>query len=199
MTPRRILSLAGSLVVVVLSVACSTAPSTSPSSFDAAAPASTDSSPAPSQSAANFEIKFMQNMIDHHQMAVEMAEICLTNAVHEELRSVCSDIIAAQSAEIRQMQRWLQRWYDVSYTPTMKSGDERMLERLASLTGAEFEMMFMEMMIRHHETAISAAESCVEKASHVEMVSLCENIIATQSAEIEQFRAWLCQWYGECR
>ena len=199
MMPRRICSVAGVLTAVVLSVACSASSSTSPSSLDAPVPASTDSSPAPSQSAANFEIKFMQNMIDHHQMAVEMAEICLTNAVHEELRSVCSDIIATQSAEIRQMQRWLQRWYDISYTPTMKSGDERMLERLASLSGAEFEMMFMEMMIRHHETAISAAESCVDKAPHGELVALCENIIATQSVEIEQFRAWLCQWYGQCQ
>lgn len=38
-------------------------------------------------------------MIDHHQMAIEMAELCLTRAIHEELRATCENIIATQSAE----------------------------------------------------------------------------------------------------
>ena len=70
----------------------------------------------------------------------------------------------------------------------MKPGEERMLDRLASLSGAEFEVMFMEMLIKHHEKAIKEAQSCVEKAFHPELISLCQNIIASQSAEIQQLR-----------
>lgn len=156
------------------------------------------SGPAPSRSTANFEIDFMTDMIDHHQMAVETAEICVDKAVHRELRAMCRDIIAAQSAEIQQMQTWLQQWYGVTYQPRMGAGDQKMLERLASMSGADFEIAFMEMMITHHEAAIKEAQQCLDKAGHAELRQLCENIIATQSAEVQQLKTWLCQWYGEC-
>jgi uncharacterized protein (DUF305 family) len=81
----------------------------------------------------------------------------------------------------------------------MKPGDQKMLDRLASLSGAEFEIAFMEMMIKHHEKAIKEARHCLAKAAHPELREMCEDIIATQSAEIAQMEAWLCQWYGECQ
>jgi uncharacterized protein (DUF305 family) len=158
----------------------------------------TNSMPAPTPSAANYEQRFMMNMIDHHQMAIEMAELCLAKAVHAELRAMCENIIAAQSQEIEQMQQWLSDWYGVQYEPTMKPGDQNMLERLASLSGAEFEIAFMEMMIRHHERAIREGEQCLKKAYHAELIEMCHDIITTQSAEIAQLEAWLCQWYGRC-
>lgn len=153
---------------------------------------------APDRRTARFEIEFMQGMIDHHAMAVEMAEICVRKAVHEELRRLCENIIAAQSAEIEQMQSWLSDWYGVSYEPRMTRGDERTLEKLASLSGAQFEIEFMQMMIEHHERAIREAEDCVRRASHRQLRRLCENIIKTQSAEIEQLQTWLCEWYDVC-
>lgn len=201
------------MTLAMIVAACSGQPTspTAPSQLDTRPAASTSptnaqtegvtiaSAPVPSPSVANFEIQFMTGMIDHHQMAVEMAEICLAKAVHEELRSMCQNIIATQSAEIEEMQSWLQEWYGITYEPTMKPGDQKMLERLASLSGPEFEIAFMEMMVKHHEGAIKEARKCLDKAAHAELRELCENIIATQSAEIQQLQTWLCQWYGECR
>lgn len=215
MTIHRQLCLVCVVGVAVTVAACSGQPDspTAPSALNsAAAPAAGSSAtaghtegvtiasaPAPTASAANFEIKFMTDMIDHHQMAIEMAEICLDRAVHDELRTTCQNIIAAQSAEIQQMQSWLQQWYGITYQPTMKPGDQKMLDRLGSLSGAEFEIAFMEMMIKHHEKAIKEARRCLAKAAHPELREMCEDIIATQSAEIAQMEAWLCQWYGECQ
>jgi uncharacterized protein (DUF305 family) len=141
----------------------------------------------------------MENMIDHHAMAVAMAEICLDKAVHEELRTLCGSIITSQSQQIRQMQTWLQQWYAISYVPQMNPGDQRMMEKLASLSGAEFEITFMEMMIKHHEKAVKEGRQCLDKAYHPELIALCQNIVQTQSAEIMEMESWLCQWYGECR
>ena len=70
-----------------------------------------------------------------------------------------------------------------------------MMERLASLGGAEFEIAFMEMMTKHHEEAIKEGRHCLDRAYHTELRELCENIIRTQSP----MQTWLCQWYGECR
>ena len=156
------------------------------------------SAPAPERPAAKYEQDFMMNMIDHHEMAIQMAQICLEKAVHEELRQTCENIIAVQRREQQQMQAWLSDWYGISYAPRMKPGDMRQMERLASLSGEEFEIAFMEMMIRHHRKAVREGEQCVRKAYHPELIEMCENIIAAQSAEIRQFEQWLCQWYGRC-
>ena len=201
----RTLGLCAAAAAAVLTTACSdssappTAPSAVASDTSSAGAGPIASMPAPTQSAANFEVKFMTGMIDHHQMAIEMAEICLQKATHEELRSMCQQVIAAQSAEIEEMQAWLSDWYGITYEPTMKPGDEKMLERLASLSGAEFEISFMEMLIKHHEKAIKEARKCLDKAAHAELRELCENIIRTQSAEIAQLQSWLCEWYNRCR
>jgi uncharacterized protein (DUF305 family) len=131
-------------------------------------------------------------------MAVAMGQSCLQEAVHEELRSLCQSIITSQSAQIAEMQSWLQSWYGISYSPQMNPGDQHMMDRLASLSGAEFEIAFMEMMIKHHEKAIKEGRQCLDKAYHAELRGLCENIVSTQSAEIAKMQTWLCQWYGEC-
>lgn len=154
--------------------------------------------PAPDKKTARYEISFLQSMIDHHAMAVEMAELCMTRAIHEELRSMCEEIAATQTQEIQLMQSWLQQWYGITYEPEMTKKEMREMEHLASLYGAEFEIAFMEMMIRHHAKAVKEGERCVERAYHEELRELCENIIATQTAEIELMQSWLCEWYGIC-
>lgn len=155
--------------------------------------------PAPNTGTARFEVDFMEGMIDHHAMAVEMATICEAQAVHAELAELCTEIRVAQQQEIDTMQSWLQAWYGVSYAPEMSRGDMRRMEKLASLSGAEFEIAFMETMIRHHAQAIREASTCLERAYHTELLDLCENIIVAQTMEIQLMRTWLCDWYGICR
>ena len=67
--------------------------------------------------AGRAEVRFMEGMIDHHQMALDMAEDCLVNAVTDELKTMCQDVIDAQSGEISQMQAWLKGWYGLVYNP----------------------------------------------------------------------------------
>ena len=111
---------------------------------------------------------------------------------------MCEQIIATQSREIEVMQSWLTDWYGISYEPQMSKQEQRELQALGGLSGAEFEIRFMEMMIEHHQAAIREASDCIERAYHRQLIRLCERIIAAQSAEIEQMRAWLCEWYGRC-
>lgn len=163
--------------------------------FAVVTPAFADA-PAPEKSAAKYEIDFMQDMIDHHMMAVMMAEMCLEKAEHEELLQMCENIIATQSQEMMMMQTWLQDWYGISYEPRMK---HHIPGRMEMMEGAEFEIMFMEMMIKHHRGAIKEGQKCLDRAYHPELLDLCQNIIDTQSPEIETMQAWLCEWYGICK
>ena len=96
------------------------------------------------------------------------------------------------------MQTWLRDWYGIDYEPQMTSGAQKQMQKLAALSGAEFEIEFMKMMIRHHATAVVRAQQCQEKAYHAELMYLCENIEAAQRAEIELMTTWLCEWYNIC-
>jgi uncharacterized protein (DUF305 family) len=153
--------------------------------------------PAPNPSTAHYEVKFMADMIDHHAMAVQMAQMCVTKAtIHEDLQSLCQNMIAAQSDEIEQMQSWLEEWYEISYDPEPKETGQ--MKRLSSMSGEIFEIEFMQMMIRHHAAAVKEAESCQRQAYHVPLILLCQNIETSQTREIQQMQTWLCTWYGIC-
>ena len=150
---------------------------------------------APDKQTAKYEIKFMENMIDHHAMAIMMAEMCAMMAVHPDLIALCENIIATQSAEIEMMQTWLQDWYGIDYEPKMHMGE---MEGHMKMDPAQFEEWFMKRMISHHAKAIEEAENCLEAAYHPELISMCQNMIVMQSEEIDTMQAWLCEWYGVC-
>ena len=63
-----------------------------------------------------FDQAFLKEMIVHHQGAVAMAELALTNAQHQEVKDMAVAIIAAQNAEIAQMQNWQKDWYQATTT-----------------------------------------------------------------------------------
>ncbi len=60
-----------------------------------------------------FDQAFISEMIMHHQGAVEMAELALTNAKHQELKDLANAIISAQNKEISEMRSWQQEWYGI--------------------------------------------------------------------------------------
>jgi uncharacterized protein (DUF305 family) len=154
--------------------------------------------PAPTRDQQQFEIRFMTEMIDHHAMAVMMADLCLERAIHPELRQLCHNIKESQTEEIVTMQIWLEDWYGIEHQPEMTPGMRNQMEKLASLTGAEFEVEFMKMMIRHHWKAVVRAQQCQEKAYHPQLIELCEEMETKQLAEIELMGTWLCTWYSVC-
>lgn len=59
-----------------------------------------------------------------------------------------------------------------------------------------FEVDFLTGMIDHHHMAVMMSQMCLEKAVHDELIATCEDIIATQTAEIETMQGWLMDWYG---
>lgn len=157
------------------------------------------SEPAPATSAATFEIRFLEDMIDHHAMAVEMSEICVEKNVRPQLEERCEQIIASQSQQIEMMQSWLADWYGIQHEPEMTAGEERRMARMEALSTSEFEAEYMSMMIRHHSTAIREADRCLNRAHHGDLLDLCRDIIAEQATEIQLFSEWLCDWHDICR
>ena len=154
--------------------------------------------PAPDDKTTKYEIKFMQNMIDHHAMAIMMGEMCMAKATHQELRDMCQEVVTAQTQENQTMKSWLVTWYGRTYEAKMSGKDERQMRELEGLSGAEFEKVFMPALIEHHRMAIESAAVCLERAYHPELISMCGDIVSAQATEIKQLRQWMCEWYQMC-
>lgn len=58
----------------------------------------------------DFDKAFIASMIAHHEGAIEMAKLSASNAKHEEIKQLSSEIIAAQEREINEMEKWRMQW-----------------------------------------------------------------------------------------
>lgn len=148
-------------------------------------------------SGAAFEIAFMQEMIIHHQMAVEMARLAQERATRAELKTMADSIIAGQGKEIDQMTAWLRDWHGAQSKPMDHAVMQEMDREMAALKttgGVEFDRKFAEDMIVHHQSAIEMSQLVAERAERAELKTLAQAIIGDQSREIEQMRQWLQAW-----
>ena len=138
------------------------------------------------------ELMFAQMMIPHHEQAVTMSELALENTTNPDVIALATAIRDAQGPEIKQMQGWLDGKSD-SHMHDMEMGGmltEAELKELASLKDAAFDQMFLTAMIAHHEGAIEMA-LMIKDSTKAEVKTLYENIVTSQSAEIETMKALL--------
>lgn len=149
----------------------------------------------PERTAARYEIDYMTNTVERNLKAVEQAQMCISDARHEELKQFCEDYIAVQNQETILMQFWIYDWFKVNYEPKMSLHNVRYLDLL---DGTEFEIEFMETVINHHLSAIEYSKICLERAYHKELFGQCNNKIAAHTEEIQTIQSWLCNWYEIC-
>jgi len=162
---------------------------------------------APSSSAATValntaDIEFAQGMIAHHEQAIEMAEIALDPNIgaSAEVVDLATRIQGAQDPEVQLMTRWLTAagepvTMDVSGGHDMSSMEGMMtaeqMDALAATTGTEFDPMWLEMMIAHHEGAIIQSQTVKANGSDPAVLALADQIITAQKAEITEMQALL--------
>ena len=145
---------------------------------------------------ATSELEFLSLMIPHHQEAIATAQQVLAHSDRPEMREFAQNIIAVQSAEIDQMETWLDAWYpnqttDLTYTPMMRD--------LSQLEGDALDQAFLTDMIRHHMGAVMMSRELVHRGAveHPAVQPFAQNIADTQRQEIWQMQTWLQDWYGD--
>jgi uncharacterized protein (DUF305 family) len=151
----------------------------------------------------NADVGFLQAMIPHHQQAIDMARLVTGRTQRPELVKLAARITTSQAAQLRRMQAWLTRWrqpaaanastqHDPSQLPGMLA--EGQLERLQTLTGAQFDLGVVTMLRTHHSGAVKLAETELRAGASEEVKALTRKIIATQQREIRQLQRWQDTW-----
>ena len=142
-----------------------------------------------------YDKAFLSNMIVHHQGAVDMAKLAVTNAKHQELKDLANTIITAQQKEITNMTAWQKQWnYPSTSTDSMMGSMDGMTAMLTGKTGNDFDKAFIEQMIQHHQSAIEMAMPGTTNASHQEVKDLSSAIVTAQTSEITQMKQWQKAW-----
>jgi uncharacterized protein (DUF305 family) len=146
--------------------------------------------------------RFIDAMVPHHQGAVEMAEVALENAQHQEIRTLSRDIISAQKAEIERLKAIKQREFGTSKVPMKMSAQEMEMMGISmspkELAKQEpFDKAFIDHMIPHHESAIDMARVALENSNNTEIKEIARDIVAAQQSEIEQMQSWRHEWYPQ--
>ncbi|WP_425554619.1 DUF305 domain-containing protein [Georgenia daeguensis] len=149
------------------------------------------------------DTEFAQMMIVHHEGAIEMADLAVEKADSEDVRSLAEGISAAQGPEIEEMTSWLEAWgEETSPMGGMEGMDhggmemegmsqEEAMQHLEGLSGTEFDRSFLEMMIAHHQGAVTMAQTELEEGENPQALELAEKIIADQEAEISEMEQML--------
>ena len=151
------------------------------------------------------DVKFMQDMIPHHNQAVQMSELVPDRTNLPELRDVAGRIDASQVDEIEFMQSWLAERGEAVPDPTaheamhtshemagMASPED--MARLAQLEGTEFDRLFLQLMIKHHEGAIEMVQDLLEQpgsAYDPVLFQFVTDVENDQTSEIERMNAML--------
>lgn len=143
------------------------------------------------------DVTFAQQMIPHHEQAVEMATMAQERASSPEVKQLAAKIEAAQGPEIDTMAGWLEDWGQEAPSDSMGGMDhsgsdmsgmmsDEDMESMGAATGTEFDQMFLTMMIEHHTGAIEMAQAEQQDGENPDAIALAEKIEADQTAEIAQ-------------
>src|SRR5687768_2671123 len=180
----------------------------------AAAAAQADAGPRHTEA----DVRFMQGMIVHHAQALDMVRLVPDRATRDDVRMMAERITVSQQDEIDLMRRWLRaRGADTvplnghgahhghhaaasadstgaghAGMPGMATPEE--MARLAASSGAEFERLFLELMIRHHEGAlVMVAELFGTRGGGQEsaVFHIASEVDADQRMEIDRMRTML--------
>ncbi|HJR38388.1 MAG TPA: DUF305 domain-containing protein [Nocardioidaceae bacterium] len=155
------------------------------------------------------DVAFASDMIQHHAQALAMVDLTMDRPLDPEVEALAEDVRAAQAPEIETLAGWLTDWdeqipetirdhvnaghgagdlsdsmrdLDHGDMPGMMSADD--IDALENTSDTEFQEMWLEMMIEHHEGAIEMAKSEQEDGRYKPAVDLAGDIVDSQSQEV---------------
>ena len=146
------------------------------------------------------DVAFATNMIPHHQQAVNLSAMVPDRSTNAGLVGLANQISAAQQPEINIMKVFLVQWNENPDTNSGHAGhgsttqgmvDAATMTKLESLSGGEFDKLWLASMIRHHQGAIEMAKAEVVNGDNVDATTVANNIVTTQEAEIGQMKQML--------
>jgi uncharacterized protein (DUF305 family) len=147
------------------------------------------------------DVKFMQGMIGHHAQALDMTALVPSRSQRDDMRLLAKRIDVSQADEIKKMRDWLEARNQPApdahahhapgavLMPGMLTAAE--MGRLEAASGAAFDRLFLEFMIRHHEGALTMVKELFASPAagqEADIFAFASDVLADQQIEIDRMR-----------
>ncbi len=155
---------------------------------------------APNAANAPYDLQFIDTMVAHHTGAVEMAKMVEGKTQNPDMKKFAGQIVTDQEKEINQMKEWREKWFAGKPSainmemPGMADSMKMDMSKLSTSKDKEFDLAFIEMMIPHHQGAITMSKEALQKSEKPEIKTLAAQIIKAQEAEIKMMEEWKAKW-----
>jgi uncharacterized protein (DUF305 family) len=199
----RVVALFAALATALLMSACTNQPAS-----DGHTDHSHDGESSAAAQGADFndaDETFATGMIPHHEQAIEMSALVPERSSDPAVVELAAAISGAQKPEIDVLKVFLVQWNGAESSPETSTDaheghdmgamdgmvDEATMARLATLRGAEFDTLWLQSMIGHHEGAIGMANTEIADGANPDAKALAKQIVTAQQAEIDQMKQML--------
>ncbi|WP_433272870.1 DUF305 domain-containing protein [Actinosynnema sp. CS-041913] len=148
------------------------------------------------------DLEYVASMIAHHAQALDMSKLAPERAAHETVKGLASRIHDTQGPEIAAMEQWQRQFAEKApahgHSGTLPQVDHKSMpgmatdEQLAALKaarGADFDRLFLRLMIAHHEGALKMAVDLLSTGTDVRVEEMANDVVASQSDEIARMKA----------
>lgn len=181
-------------LLVALVIACGgREPQANQATETVAAPTSTIATSA--SPAAEYDLQFIDTIMQHHEVAVQMGQMAIAEASDPKLKEFGRKVAEDQAKDIERLRSWREQWYGNApkAVNTQLAGGESLNMKMShgeSPSGHEFDMRLIDMMIPHHQGAIAMAREAIARAQRPELKQLAQETIDKQQKEVVDLEAW---------
>ncbi|WP_182066531.1 DUF305 domain-containing protein [Curtobacterium sp. ME12] len=199
-TSTRALAAAAAFTIGLTLAGCSTTNTSSPDTSSSDSSSSESSSSVASHNGQ--DVMFTQQMLPHHQQAVEMSDMLLAkgSGVEADVVTLAKQIKAEQAPEITTMTGWLKSWNEPTQMPSTSGMDhpsmsgmmsDSDMQDLQDASPRDAGKLYLEQMIQHHTSAVDMARTDFTKGKNADTVALAKSIVTSQTEQITQMRDML--------
>ncbi len=143
------------------------------------------------------DFRYAQMMIEHHGQAMVMTELVPKRASDSTIKRLAERISAGQKPEIGAMEGWLKRndgdqhkqHHDHTGMPGMAT--EAQLKKLRAAEGKAFDKLFLELMITHHQGAVTMATEALTEGNDIFVEEMASDVVVQQTVEVDRMRGLL--------
>lgn len=151
---------------------------------------------------ADYDLHYIDMTIEHHQMGIDMAKMAQNKASHAELKNLATKMVEDQQKDQDQLKKWRDEWYagkpksDHMNMPGMSGMKMPQMDmgKLEAASGNDFDLMFIDMIVPHHQMAIDMSKESLKKAAHAPLKTFARETIAKQQKEKAQMTKWRAAW-----
>lgn len=144
-----------------------------------------------------FDQNFLTETPQHHQHAIEMAQLCEQKTAKSDVKGLCTKMVASQQEEKRQMESWRESWFggkgeaSPAKMQKIEGKHKKHMAELNAAGGEKFDHAFLMSMTEHHRDGMPDMKACHARAAHAELKQLCSKMTKDQQEEIRQMQGMM--------